>query len=213
MKNVFGYEGPLFGFLDKFASLLWLNILWLVCCIPVFTIGASTTAMYYVALKMVKNEESYITKSFFKSFKQNFLQATVIWIALLVCAVLVALDLVICKDNTAGIFGVVNVAAYAVGFAVLLVALYVFALLAKFDNTIKNTIKNAFFISILNFPYTLIIVVFTVIPFAVAYFIPQLIPLSVFMGGSLVAYLSSMPFNKIFDKLIEKEEPEEEIVG
>ena len=213
MKSVFGYEGPLFGFLDKFASLLWLNILWLVCSIPIVTIGASTTAMYYVALKMVKNEESYITKSFFKSFKQNFLQATIIWIVLLIAAALVVYDLIVCRNNTSGIFAVINVAAYAAGFIVILVGLYVFALLAKFDNTTVNTVKNAFFISILNIPYTLVIVAFTTIPFVVAYFVPQLIPLSVFMGGSLVAYLSSIPFNKIFDKLIEKKEPEEEAVG
>ena len=72
MSRIFDVEGPLFSGLSRLADLFWLNVLFIVCSIPIFTIGASATALYYVTLKMVKNEECYITKSFFRSFKQNF---------------------------------------------------------------------------------------------------------------------------------------------
>ena len=70
----FDLDSPLMQVLNKVADLLWLNILTLICCIPIVTAGASLTAMNYMALKIVRNEECYITKGFFKSFKQNFKQ-------------------------------------------------------------------------------------------------------------------------------------------
>lgn len=78
MKHIFSLDGKLFLFLNRLADLLLLNILWLITSIPLLTIGASTTALYYVTLKCVRNEENYIVRSFFRSFRQNFRQATII---------------------------------------------------------------------------------------------------------------------------------------
>ena len=83
MGKIFSLDSPFVQFMNRVADIMWLNILFVICCIPVITIGASVTAMYYVTLKMVRNEESYITKSFFKSFKLNFKQATAIWLIIL----------------------------------------------------------------------------------------------------------------------------------
>ena len=60
MSRAFNFEGPVFTFLSRLADLFWLNLLFIVCCIPVITIGAATTALYYVTLKMAKDEEGYI---------------------------------------------------------------------------------------------------------------------------------------------------------
>ena len=68
--------------LNKICDMVCLNVLWLICCIPIITIGASTTALYTIMLKMVKNEEGYIFRGFFKAFKSNFKQSTIIWIIL-----------------------------------------------------------------------------------------------------------------------------------
>ena len=68
----FNLDSPVMQALGKMADLMWLNILTLIFCIPVVTVGASLTAMHYMALKIVRNEECYITKGFFKSFKENF---------------------------------------------------------------------------------------------------------------------------------------------
>ena len=81
--KIFDLDSPLMNVLNKMADLMWLNILTLICCIPIITAGAALTSMHYVALKIVRNEESYITRNFFKSFKTNFRQATVIWLLLL----------------------------------------------------------------------------------------------------------------------------------
>lgn len=78
MGRFFSMDNKFFTFMNKVADLCILNIICLVCCIPIVTAGASITAMYYVTLKMVRNEEAYIVRSFFKSFKDNFKQATII---------------------------------------------------------------------------------------------------------------------------------------
>ena len=80
MSNFFNMDNGLFRALGKLADLMLLNILFLVCSLPIFTIGASFTAMYYVTLKLAENEEGYIARGFLKSFKQNFKQATIIWL-------------------------------------------------------------------------------------------------------------------------------------
>lgn len=78
--------------LTKICDMVCLNVLWLICCIPIITIGASTTALYTIMLKMVKNEEGYIFRSFFKAFKENFKQSTIIWIILLALGIICCLD-------------------------------------------------------------------------------------------------------------------------
>ncbi|HAX53555.1 MAG TPA: hypothetical protein DIW07_01855, partial [Lachnospiraceae bacterium] len=66
--------------LSRVCDFILLNILWMICSIPLFTIGASTTALYTVMLKIVKNEEGYIVKGFFRAFKDNFKKGTIIWL-------------------------------------------------------------------------------------------------------------------------------------
>ena len=72
MRNLFSMDSGIFRFLTRLADLMILNILFIVCCIPIVTIGASVTSLYYVTLKMAVNEEGYIAKAFLKSFRQNF---------------------------------------------------------------------------------------------------------------------------------------------
>lgn len=93
MRGVFGLEGPVMNFITKITYSAYLNILWLVCCLPVVTIGASTTALFYVTLKVARNEEgTSLTKAFFHSFKANFRQSTVIWLILLAAGIVLGFD-------------------------------------------------------------------------------------------------------------------------
>lgn len=91
-------DNKFFTFMNKVADLCILNIICLVCCIPIVTAGASITAMYYVTLKMVRNEEAYIVRSFFKSFKDNFKQATIINLIMIAVGAILYLDLNVAKN-------------------------------------------------------------------------------------------------------------------
>lgn len=212
MSRAFNFEGPVFTFLSRLADLFWLNLLFVVCCIPVITIGAATTALYYVTLKMAKDEEGYITRSYFKSFKENFKQATVIWMGFLVVGMIMITDLrIINGGNTAEILSspalgnVIMVAVFLMGIVILMVGTYIFPILAQFDNTIKNTAKNAFLISIRHLPYTIAMLVITAIPVVLIWFFPALFILVLIMF-SATAYFNSKLFNKIFVLYMPKED-------
>ena len=72
LQGLFNYDNPVWRFIGKLGDLIILNVLWLITSIPIVTIGASTTALYYVTLKLVRDEDGYTIRSFFKSFKENF---------------------------------------------------------------------------------------------------------------------------------------------
>ena len=92
-SQIFDYDNPVWRFIGKFFDIMVLNILWTVCSIPIVTMGASTTAVYYVMLKLVRDEEGPTVKSFFRSWRENFKQATAIWLLLLAAGALIAFDL------------------------------------------------------------------------------------------------------------------------
>ena len=204
MGRTFNFEGPVFSSLSRLADLFWLNLLFVLCCIPVITVGAASTALYYVTLKMVKDEEGYITRSYFKAFKDNFVQATIIWILFLVVTVVMFLDFRIANgNNIAELFNsaaVSNIVIVAVGVMLIVVVMtltYVFALLARFDNTVMNTIKNAFLISVRHLPYTFLMIIISVIPVVLIWFFPVLLILLLIMFSG-VAYINSRYLSKIF---------------
>ena len=82
--NLFSYDGKIYSFLSKFWHMVWISVLWIICSIPIVTIGASSTAAYYAMVKSVRKNEDSPTRDFFKSFKQNFAQATVMTIVYIV---------------------------------------------------------------------------------------------------------------------------------
>lgn len=211
MRKAFDFEGPVFVFLSKMADLIWLNCLFLICSIPIFTMGASFTAMYYVTLKMARDEEGYVTKSFFKSFKQNFLQATAIWIILIVVGFIISVDYrIVASDSLENVAAngalknIILIGATIVTIFMAFIFVYVFPILAKFENSVKNTIKNAFFMSLKHLPFTVIMIVIPIIPVVMMYFNPTFY-LLVFIMFSLVALISSTMLVKIFDNYIPKE--------
>ena len=213
--KIFDLDSPLMNVLNKMADLMWLNILTLICCIPVITAGAALTSMYYVALKIVRNEESYITRSFFKSFKTNFRQATLIWLLLMLVAAILGGDYYIITKSGMQFSQVLVVLIMAAGVLVICTSLYVFPVLAKFDNTIMGTIRNAFIMSILQLPKTVVMFVMAFFPLIIYLVSLRLIPIIFLFGFSLPAYASAMLYNKFFqkleDQLLSEQEPAPEI--
>lgn len=197
----FDLDSPLMQVLNKVADLLWLNILTLICCIPIVTVGASLTAMNYMALKIVRNEECYITKGFFKSFKQNFKQATAIWLLFLLAVLVLAGDFYIMKNSGIEFNIVIKVVIGIVALILAFTWMFVFPVLAKFDNTVIRTIKNAFVMSILQFPKTLLMIVMYALPIVIGMLVPQAFPICFLFGLSAPAYVSALLYNKFFKKL------------
>lgn len=194
-------DSPLMQTLGKMADLMWLNVLTLICCLPLVTVGASLTAMNYMALKIARNEECYITRGFFKSFKVNFRQATLIWLILLAALAVVIGDFFIMR-GAEGEFGKILWGAIAaVGIMLIFTLMFVFPILAKFDNTVFRTIKNAFLMSLMQFPKTILMVIMYVVPLVLFFYVQQFIPICMMFGLSVPAWASAKLYSKFFKKL------------
>ena len=213
MGRFFNMDSGLFRFLSRLADLMILNILFLLTCIPIVTIGASCTALYYVTMKMARDEDAYIAPSYFKSFKENFKQATIIWVVALLLIVLLFFDFQILSVMTASFVTVIRIALISVSLVMAMVLLYTFPVLAKFYNSIKNTVKNAFFMSIRHFPKTLLMLVISVgavvLTFLSAFTLTWGILIWMMFGFALISYLHARFFVKIFDMYISENQEEE----
>ena len=202
--KLFSMDSPLMQALSRIADILWLNVLTLICCIPIVTAGASFTAMHYMCLKMARNEETYISKGFFKSFKENFRQATIIWLIQLVVILVIGYDFFIMYTSQEGLNIVVQVPIFIATILVALTSTFVYPILARFVNTIPHTIKNALFVSIMQLPKTLLMILMSVLPVVLLLYVPQLVPLTLMFCFSLPAYLFAKLYNNFFKKLEEK---------
>ena len=210
MGALFNLDNPVWSFMGKVADLVILNILALVCSILIVTIGASWTAMYFVTIRIVRKEEGYVIRDFFRSFKENFKQATIIWLLIIAVAVVFIGDIMIYRMMPDQIPQIIMIVVAALAFLALGTSVYVFPVLSRFHNTIKNTIKNAFLLSIVNIPFTLIFIVLMILPVVLAIFVIEVAPILILMGLSLPAYISSMLFVRIFRKVEPAEEVEAE---
>ena len=195
MDRLFNMDNKFFTVMGRVADLIMLNVVFLICCLPIVTIGASLTALHYVTLKMARNEESYIIRSFFKSFKQNFKQATIINLIMLVLGAILYLDLNIVNYFGKPVSQILYILFIAFCIVYLMVFLYIYPVLAKFYNSIKNTFRNAFLMSIRHLPYTVLMAVITIAPvsvFMIKSFRVQstVIMLLILMGFALEAFIN-----------------------
>lgn len=218
MGNLFNPDNRFFTFMGKVADLMVLNLLCILCCLPIVTIGPSITAIFYVTLKMVRGEETYIAKNFFHSFKDNLRQGIIIHLIMVVIGAVLAFDLYFCWQLKSSITSLkyLSYVFATLGIIYLMVFMYIYPLLAKFSNTIKNTFKNALLISIRHFPKTLLMIVITALPLAAMIFNSTVMVWGflffLMLGFSTIAYINSTFFVNIFDNYIpesEKSNPED----
>lgn len=209
MGRFFDLESPIMRFLNRVADLMILNLVMIVCCLPVITIGASVTAMHYVVLKMIRGEDGYLIRGFFKSFKTNFKQATLIWLIMLVIIVIYVGDALIFSFSGLTFPKPMVIAVIAVGIIIYMIAMYIFPLLARFENSIRNTIKNAALIAIGNLPKTILMAILYALPLVISYFSTYAILFVFLFGISVPAYGAAWLYSNIFKKF----EPEVEMVS
>ena len=190
MNHLINPENPVFSFITKVTYSAYLNILWFLCCLPVVTAGASTAALYYVTLKMAKNEEGNLTKSFFHSFRQNFKQGTVIGLILLALGILLGADgYVLYHIHFSNAFWTVITAIFFVAAAAyFIILLYIFPLLARFKNTTAAMFKNSV---ILGMRFLLCTVLMAAIHVFMAFLIIRIFTPAIIFGEGLCALLSS----------------------
>ena len=198
----------------KVIDLIGLNLIFIISCLPILTIGASLTSLYTVTLKMVDSEKDYfLVKDYIKAFKSNFLQSTtVMGIVLLKAAVLIGIIFLINRaagDTEPSLM--ITAPFLLVVTVMILVVLYLFPLVAYFENTIGQTFKNALIMSFHQMAksivlFAIVLIIIVIVPL----FFTQLWFLWLLMAFSLTAYLHSMILIRIFKSYTNQiEEPKE----
>lgn len=206
MGRFFNLDSPLMQFLSKMADLMILNVITLLLCIPIITAGDAVCALYYMTIKMVKGEECYIIRGYFKSFRDNFRQATILWIISILLGLILAGDFLILRNTSFSFGDVMMVLIMVVAIIYLFTMIYLFPVLSRFENSVKNTIKNSFLMSVLNLPKTILLFLINLAPVVLLLVTFQAMPFLIMFGFSVPAYVCSMLFVKIFKRF----EPEEE---
>ena len=203
MNNLLNPEGKLILLFTKIAYSAYLNVLWFLCCLPIVTAGASTTALFYVTLKVARDEEGSITRSFFRSFRQNFKKATIIWLILLALGIVLALDgYVFYHMHSENILWTLGTAIFFVALAAyVIVLMYIFPLLARFENTIKAMFLNSI---MLGMRFLLCTALMAVIYFAMAFIVINIFTPAIIFGEGLCALLCSHLLANILQLCVEK---------
>ena len=210
MHMIFQSDSWLMQLLTRFSSLVVLNLLFLCTSIPIFTIGASLTAMYDVVFRMDTEGENKLAVAYFRAFIGNFKESTLIWLLFLLLMGTGCVNAVIFSQwgNTTGT--VLSVITLVILCNALLILGYVFPLLSQFRNTKIHTLQNALLLGIANLPRTLVIAVINCFPWALLlmnlYAFIQLGFLWMVLYFAAAAYFNSRVLGKVFGPLKEQAE-------
>jgi len=212
MNKLFSFDSPVFQFLEKVANFFIVNTLFMLCSLPIITAGASLTAAFKVMQNMTMDNEQPIAKSFFKAFKGDFKQATVVWLIVLGVVAFLALDLLLVYFNLTGYIALLLYVFLGVCSVVTLgSAVFSFQTIARYDNTLKEHLRNGFFLAVGNLPTTVIVLAVLIIPFFLLFVNPVAFFNSLLfwavIGMSILFYCATLLIRPIFRRL---EEPVEE---
>jgi uncharacterized membrane protein YesL len=203
MREFFGFEGPFYKYGGMLADILILSLMWIFFSIPIVTIGASTTALFYVTTRRIAEREGYVTKDFVEAFKSNFKKATIIW--LIMAAVISLLGIYIALflfafeflHESIGEMAIIMFPIWVIFLVeAVFISIYIYPLLARFDMGIKQLFKSAFYMSIRHFLTTVTCVILGAGIFIGMFWYPLLMVVA--MG--LYAWLSSYMIMRLFKK-------------
>lgn len=210
--KLFSPDSKFMRAMSMLGDLILLNLAFLLCCVPVVTIGAAAAALYTVAFRLVRGTEGHALVRFFSAFRQNLRRALPLWLLLLLAGTVAVLDIWIFAAFT-GALRLVEIPFVLLLLLTLFTASYAFPLLSQFDNTVKGTLKNALALSLGYLPRTLVVTALNAFPFALLLFDVYLFLnagfLWVFLWFSAAAFLNAKLLEKVFAPYREEKKEDE----
>lgn len=207
MKNILNLESPLMQMLTRIGDLILLNVLFLICCLPVITAGASLAALHKMTQEIVYETDSSTVKGFFRAFKANFRQATGLWLIILFVAAGLFCDYLLIVTFFSGSESVKWMIGLLVVLAILVVSVvsYMIPLLVRYENKLRQHMNNAVILSVIKLPRTLGLLLLTFLPFLILMlninvFLQTLI-FWLFIGFAFVVYMQTTLLKPVFNEL------------
>lgn len=210
---LFDLDNPVLKFLSRMVDLIVLNVIFVISCIPIVTIGAALTSLYYVCITDWDPQNAQLFKKYVKSFKENFKQSTILWFILLVAGVIIGSDVwfaIVRWQNTGKEAYRIWIVLCIIGLiAYLCIFTYVWPLQAKFENKIKKTLQNALIMAVGHLPETVIAwCIAGVVGYCVyEYLVMKAMLFALVFSG--VAYLQSILFRSVFQPYLDAGKPKE----
>jgi uncharacterized membrane protein YesL len=201
MKGLFDFNNPFMSFINKLADLMILNALTLICCLPIVTVGASLSSMYYVLLRLRKEETSFVTKDFFHAFRQNLRQGIILWILYLSAIIVLAAEYYLIFVACIPELVEARYAVYLFTVLVLISLTWSFVLLSRYNNSVGRIIINSYFIGFTHFVRTIMMALLMMSPMALILIYPAATPVIMVIGLALPGYLQTFFFIQVFEGL------------
>ncbi len=204
MTKFFGNDSVFGRFFGQAGNIITMNILFLICSIPVITMGASFTSMYYALLRSRRHGDTSLIRDFFHSFRRNFKQSTLSWLIVLALTIIFSADI-----GMFGPGGIYPFLPFYYLFLVLIViaaitSMFVFPMIAAFENTLRNLWSQSFFLAAKNLPSALAVLILNVFPLYASLTtpVPQIFGTALFVwilgGFGLIAWINTFLFYRIF---------------
>ena len=209
MRGFFNYHNSIFRAINKFVDCIFVSILWIIFSIPIITMGASTTALYYTVRKVIRYERSGVWKEFWNAFRLNFKQSTTVWCSLLVFY-LVAIFCVYTaylNSESIGVFSVILIFLLLTSI-VNTWAIYVFAYMARFEMPTRKVVKNCALIELANFAWSVLISLVFIISFIICFFVP----IAFVVVPAYFVLICDLILARVFRKYMSKEDLEQELL-
>ena len=200
MSGIFNLDNAFFRIMTKVCYVAALSLMWLLCSIPLVTIGAATAALNEVMLRLVRDEEGYLLKSFFKAFVSHFRQAIALWLIALAGFLVIGGDIIFFarKGNWPGT--ICAGAFFAVMLVMGLVLMLVFHYLVWFGGPVKSVLFNSFKGALGYLPYSAaLLVLFIAMGYGIYVSVPLMIVFT-FFGMGIFSFISAYLWRLVFDK-------------
>lgn len=213
--SIFGYNSPFARFVNRLVDVIVLSLLTLLCSLPIITIGASFSALYYVLLKMLRDQDSGVVRSFFKGFRENFWKGTALWMILSVVIAILWADFVLLTSVAMDYGDLVWIPLLIITALVIMVGNYIFPMQAQFENSVFGTIRKAFLVCFMNLPRSFVLLLIMGTPIVILLFFPETVYFLPVFCIAAIPYLKSEILIRVFARYMPKTDegdPDEEYV-
>ena len=202
--NFFVIDSPVMRFLGRIGDIIILNLIFVVTALPVVTVGMALSALYTVAMKLARGEDPSVLREYMRAFRRNMKPATICWLIMAAAGALIFLDFRLVGAFGGALYTVVRLLLAMIFGVWMLTFLYLFPYIARFENTVFHSVKNALFLSAAHLPSTVMMLVISVGLIVVTLFTSRTFVIGTigwfFAGFAAVAYTQSFLFSRIFSK-------------
>lgn len=200
MGNLFNVNNVFFRFMGKLFDVVALNIVFIIVCIPIVTIGPAISALYYASVKSIRRDRSYPIKEFFKAFKRDFKQSFIVGLIMVIAGIILYIDVKFSVDFIQNSFIYMRYIYFIIAAVLAFIMIYIYPLISRFSLKLSGLFKLSFYLSIRHFLTTIVSIILLFGGFVLVYIS---VGLAMLIVPVTVTLLISMMMEKVLIKCLD----------